>query len=675
MRTSRRLGLILPAMCLVGFVSCDGCNDEPILDDAAHGDAAASDLGSSDAGEVDADNADDSGTAADSSTADDVTVVQDSGGDVDAAAPSDATAVLDATPTPDSATPADAANPADAAKADSSSSDAGNNCGDPTCGGHGTCDDGRCVCALGYVERQGTCAASTGKVYYVQPNGGTAAQCDGLALDDYPGTGTAQRCAFKHPWIALPPVASSNQTPFVGGDTLFIVAGSYMLGYGALDDPNSGACESSDWTYDCVPSPIPSGTADNPTRIVGQGFDSGCSDPPELWGTRRMGMLIDLGGSHHVGIQCLDLTDHAACTRIHDQAEFTCTDMVSANAQTGIAAVDSSHVLLRNLWIHGLDTGVHAGRLSDWTLERVYLRANVHAGWDGDVGADQSSNSGTITFRHGYIAWSGCIERYPDKHAEPVGCVSQDRGGYGDGLGTHNTGANWVFDDFDFLFNVSDGLDLLYYDESGTITISNSRYESNAGNAIKVMGDGHRFDNLVVIGNCGFFDQELAVGERKWPSMVNHCRAMGNTFSTGGTSPRTVYRNISLWTEGDCAILGNGTAVMENSLLRGHTDYHGGDLACFVYSDSSTIAVEPINLVLYRFKNDPCEHGINAQGQLGHCVDPGFVAGSSAGSHTDPGYDFDLRLHESSLFAAFSPAMGAHGRPHQRMTDLVPLPD
>ncbi len=65
-------------------------------------------------------------------------------------------------------------------------------------------------------------------------------------------SGTAQPCAWDHPFRALPP----DGTPRIsGGDTLIIASGSYMMGYGA---PGADTCYS-DGAYDCHMPPIPGG--------------------------------------------------------------------------------------------------------------------------------------------------------------------------------------------------------------------------------------------------------------------------------------------------------------------------------------------------------------------------------------------------------------------------------
>ena len=91
--------------------------------------------------------------------------------------------------------------------------------------------------------------------------------------------------------------------------------GSYVIG---IDAPNTQGWCDPNWAYDCTfPSVPPGPDSDHPTRIVGYGWDSGCSNPPELWGTGRIWQIFDLSGSSNVVLACLELTDHAGCAYAH----------------------------------------------------------------------------------------------------------------------------------------------------------------------------------------------------------------------------------------------------------------------------------------------------------------------------------------------------------------------
>ncbi|MBN1582952.1 MAG: hypothetical protein JXA89_19745, partial [Anaerolineae bacterium] len=114
---------------------------------------------------------------------------------------------------------------------------------------------------------------ANGTIYYVRSDGGTADQCTGLVDAPYPGSGAGQPCAWDHPFRALPPL---GEPKIGGGDTVIIASGSYMMGYGA---PGSDACDA-DGAFDCHMPAVPGGpNPGNPTRILGAGWDSGCSAP------------------------------------------------------------------------------------------------------------------------------------------------------------------------------------------------------------------------------------------------------------------------------------------------------------------------------------------------------------------------------------------------------------
>jgi len=144
------------------------------------------------------------------------------------------------------------------------------------------------------------------KTYYVRPKGGTRSQCTGLANTDYPGSGANKACAFNHPFQALAP----RSTPLLkGGDTLIIASGKYRMGVGAS---GAGSCQTA-YPWDCTMPAIPSGTAAAPTKILGEGWSSGCKNPPQLYGAERAYQVLNLRGSSNVRLQCLEITDHSSC--------------------------------------------------------------------------------------------------------------------------------------------------------------------------------------------------------------------------------------------------------------------------------------------------------------------------------------------------------------------------
>jgi hypothetical protein len=430
--------------------------------------------------------------------------------------------------------------------------------------------------------------------YYVRPDGGTASQCTGLADAPYPGSGLGQSCAFAHPFWAIAP-QGNNPTKMVGGDTL-IVDGSnnaqYMFGYGAPNTGDGSKCSAS-WPWDCYLRSIPSGpSALQPTRVLGKGWDNGCASPPQFWGNEHLALMLNLNGSSNVEIQCIEVTDHSSCQENGPNPCNRDTSPYGPWASTGISASDSSNVLLRNVNIHGMaHDGINAGRLRDWTLENTQIVANSISGWNGDIGKGVSSNSGTMTFDHVRIEYNGCGETYPGKL--PYNCYSQSQGGYGDGIGTQQTGANWNFIDSNVSHNTQDGIDLLYADGTGTVTINRTRAEGNAGNQIK-SATNTIISNSLAIGNCGYFKNNPITWQS---STFDHCRAAGNTVALGFIGGTTdIIRDSTITSNGNDLIISigstcNGTESISstnNVFLGGPYLYGSGDSSALYYPSGAT---------------------------------------------------------------------------------------
>jgi len=491
-------------------------------------------------------------------------------------------------------------------------------CGDGVCGGGETCSS----CA----QDCGQCP-SYGTTYYVRPDGGDATQCTGRVNAKYPGSGTNQACAWSHPFIALPPLGTAR---IAGGDQLVIATGSYMMGAGA---PGTAACS---YSPECVAATIPSGPdAAHPTRIVGSEAASGCANKPELWGTEQAAYIFNLTNRNNVAFECLDLTDHSACVVGHT-GSLACqraTPPYGPWARTGIYAADSQGVSFRKVDLHGFaGNGINAGRVKDWSFEDVRIVANGWAGWDGNVGAN-SSNAGTLKFKRVTIEWNGCGETYPGK--QPTGCWGQNAGGYGDGLGMYYTAGDWIFEDSVISHNTSDGLDLLYHDGVGTVTIERSRFEGNAGNQVKVRGDAVIRNNLVV-GNCGYFQG------KPFTYSVGNCRASGNAFSlTLDAGQKVNLTNNTVYSEGDCLFVATSACTAtsgiasKNNILLGGVDYLQGDRACFMYTECNKLTMTNASDIVSGVKNAVCPAGANNL-----CVDPQLVSSSPA--------SFDGRLKSTS---------------------------
>jgi hypothetical protein len=481
-------------------------------------------------------------------------------------------------------------------------------------------------------------------VYYVRPDGGSREQCSGLADAPYPGQGIGQPCAWNHPFQALPPGEAARMA---GGDTLLVAAGSYRMGYGA---PGAEACEAGG-AFDCLMAPIPSGPdAAHPTRILGAGWNSGCTAPPELWGAERPWFIVNLTDASHVEVGCFEITDHSGCVESHSGGLACERDNPPYGdwAAYGLHAEDSADVTLRDLNIHGLAAGgVHAGRLSDWTVENVRIAGNGSVGWDGDLWDDAGdANSGTLRFSHWLVAWNGCGETYPG--GQPTGCWGQEAGGYGDGVGTGETGGDWIIEDSAFLHNTSDGLDLLYHTLGGQITLNRVHAEGNAGNQVKVSG-AVAITNSALVGNCAFFENQ------PFTYWVDHCRALGSALVidfAGGEQASIL--NSTFYGQGDGLVgagpregfqcQGTERITARNSLFLGATDYFDAtDIAFLFYQEGcGGLKLDSDYNLVYNAKNIECNAAgdYTLSGAHDLCADPrlsGPLSGLAFGLLPGPG--------------------------------------
>ena len=502
-----------------------------------------------------------------------------------------------------------------------------------------------------FVGAPSSITLGSGNVFHIRADGGTATQCNGKANMAYPGTGSNQNCAWVNPMIAMPPRGPARIS---GGDTLIIHSGQYKIGYGAPIE--SIYCNTS-YPWDCEMSPVPSGIdANHPTQILGEGFDSSCPKAPQLYGAERVNQVLNLVGSNNVQVACLEITDHSQCIQFHSNKPYACNrDTFPYGEWTGVGlrASDSQNVRLDNLNIHGLaSTGVYAGRLTNWTSTNIRIAGNGGAGWDGDIGASNSSNQGTIYFSKLTIEWNGCGETYPGN--QPYGCWGQSAGGYGDGLGTAKTGGNWVFEDSYFKHNVSDGLDLLYADGTGSVTLRRVWSEGNAGNQIKISGTSS-ITNTVVLGNCGYFHGKA------FTYNVDDCRAFGDAVALAPTDASNVINvtNSTLVGEGNVIILGSARAGVTgakinvtNSILIGLPYFLGpSQNTADMYTENATF-VENSNLK-QGLRNANCSGSSIICGTAGIVstnsanLDPHLLSNSaaidsgvSAGSSTIPTADY-----------------------------------
>ncbi|GAB3347523.1 NEW3 domain-containing protein [Lysobacter tyrosinilyticus] len=406
--------------------------------------------------------------------------------------------------------------------------------------------------------------AANASTFYVRADGGDASQCNGRADAAYPGSGTAQNCAWKNPNIALP---NSGSARIAGGDTLLIGSGSYQIGSGGYMQA------------------IPSGTSSTAkTRILGNGATA-----PKLIGIGGIHRVLNLDGSSNVEIGNLEVTDGSDCVYNHSQAAALCTSTMPW-ARVGLYARSSSNVWLHDLNIHGMaKNGVNAGGLTNWTIERFKINKNGAAGWDGNIGT-VAPNAGQMILRNIEVAFNGCGEKVST--GEPWACWAQQTGGYGDGFGTTDTGGQWLVEDAFVHHNTSDGLDFRYMDGADTTTVTMRRVYSvaNAGNQVKIKGNS-LIENSVLVGQCTYFRGKDYMTEG------DLCRAYGSSLLLilTGNDVATVRHN-TIAGEGDAQIAyGEGAStdkvIVQNNLVVGFP-YYANTASNTLFAGGSAPAVK-----------------------------------------------------------------------------------
>jgi hypothetical protein len=241
-------------------------------------------------------------------------------------------------------------------------------------------------------------------------------------------------------------------------------------------------------------------------------------------------------------------------------------------------------------------------------VEHVKINKNGRVGWNFNIGTG-SSNSGKITLRDIEIAWNGCGERVAT--GEVWACWAQQTGGYGDGLGTTDTGGQFLVEDAFVHHNTSDGLDFRYMDGAPTTSVTLRRVYSvaNAGNQVKVKGNSV-IENSVMVSQCAYFK------DRYYMLADDNCRASGNTLQLVFTQNNTaVVRHNTITGEGGVligAIEGDTTnkVSIQNNVLVGFPTYRDPTILSSVYYANATgvVASYSGNLV-WKVKSNTCPSG------------------------------------------------------------------
>jgi hypothetical protein len=375
--------------------------------------------------------------------------------------------------------------------------------------------------------------------WYVRPDGGTrysanvpTGQCDGISDAPYPGTGVNQHCAFDDfRFLYMDGSYGDKAWVIAGGDTVLVRGGPFRVGYdGPLDADYFGGCPGD--PFGCTNPVIPPGTVDRHTQILGENYAT-CLARTQLFGGYGLGVVLDLAGATYVDVECLELTDHAQCSRVGTtpsacSSNYPLDDYASSGITTDAS---TANVLLQDLDIHGFTSRGIIGPIGGVvTVNRVRIGYNALAGWDFDDGNGTASVNGEVDASSLTIEWNGCDEEYPLAHATPaVSCYDENSGGYGDGIGTPSTPLTFRCDRCLVRNNTQDGFDLTHV-TGNELAVTDSAVYANMGQQINFGPvTSVTMQNDLVVTNCNRMSAATATAPSTYNQLLSDfCRASGD---------------------------------------------------------------------------------------------------------------------------------------------------
>jgi hypothetical protein len=423
------------------------------------------------------------------------------------------------------------------------------------------------------------CLPMYGTTWYVRTDGGTRystnvtkGQCNGKVDAPYPGSGVNRPCAFKDVRMLWQDGSYTYGKDFpgwgwviAGGDTV-ILRGSIGTGasYRVGADTETKYCDATGcWgkagdTFGSGAPPPPSGTASQPTRILGENFAACTSQSArtQLHGGMGVSAVVSLTGSSYVDLACLDITDFSNCGRDTDTVSCESNGQVTSDFASDGIRIDntSTHDTLTDVRIHGLASdGIIGATGTGFVAKDIAILGNADSGWNADDGSG-ATGVGTLLVQNFDISWNGCVEEYPIVDSLPYfSCTDQDHGGYGDGFGTTTKDSpppGWQvrFDQGTVSYNTQDGLDALHIGGNGSsMTVTHTRAFSNMGQQIKVGAASATITDSYIVGNCRAMSEAIPGTPSGYNARLDlFCRAGDSAvmIEVPKTQPALFQRNV-----------------------------------------------------------------------------------------------------------------------------------
>jgi hypothetical protein len=383
--------------------------------------------------------------------------------------------------------------------------------------------------------------APTPVTWYIRPtDGGTPAQCTGQTNAPYPGTGTAQACAYSTIFYMVTNNTSSAAFSWrsAAGDiiqygemaTPDVIGLRLGSGIGLVLQKCSGDAP------DCDLPPPP-----NSTHLWGVNKGN-CNDPfvsANRWlGINGVFFMFNVAGTSNVDVQCILMTQPDDCTHVSISAR--CVFGTNNYGQHGFHLADGTNqgpinLLIKDVAIVGLSSqcmlGSHINSSSGdtTTLTNVYMWGCGLAGWDWDSGVSGTNQQsvGTVTMQVD-VRYSGCVIVMPFTTQASVKadhCAGESTGGYGDGLGigVPSLHLNLIIHDSFFMYNVQDGPDTLHMGDLPSNTSSQTLLRNTSiGNGGQIFKQGAVLNstqiNNFAWGDCAVMVQNTVAPMSTWPS-------------------------------------------------------------------------------------------------------------------------------------------------------------
>ena len=557
-----------------------------------------------------------------------------------------------------------------------------------------------------------------GTTWFVRTDGGSrydaavpTGQCNGTTDAPYPGTGVNQNCAFSSvQYLYTDGTYGNSAWVIAGGDTVVIRGCAALSGEQNSDSPHcrvgwinnvgtGGLCQGVNASWGCGIPPVPSGTASNPTKILGGcaygtyscnpviGYPYTNNNLTQLYGGFAQPGVLYLSGSKYVTIEGIEITSHnGVCTRVGATAfpECSMTPPVGDFANWGIITTNTtSNITMQDVYIHGMTTEGIGGPIGGpFTMTRVSIDFNAFAGWNFDDGSATPDAAGSsITQSYVTMEGNGCLEQYPISNTQypALACWDSNSGGFGDSWSGQTSELDGFSCDHCLVaYNTKDGA-MGPHTLIKNLTVTNSKFYGNMGQQGKwgtTQNNTTLFQNNLYVGNCQRMSLQLPGAAQNFnlttgltgSYLSNYCRAAGDLFDYFSDVNSTVhfYGNTFVGYNATLLNLGFATAGQgatspydfSDNVFLGYTTttsnypYSGESPGLFYIGEPSVVIVSSYNAE-FGTRNSDCDATHNGTHIL--CSDPLLVNEPAQGSWPPESVFDDFNFYPS----AGSPIIGA----------------